>query len=96
MESLSPNTQPWIHVAAIDPNGHLRGKILRTERILKIIGATFGFPSMVLSGDTYDRLVPDERVFRNEPNYGDIQAKVDPTSLRSMPWNENRPFCLVR
>lgn len=84
-----------MYLAAIDPNGQLRGKILRTEKVLKLKDRTCAFPSFVLSGDSHDRVIYDPRVQGEEVNYEDIQAKIDPTSLRFMPWDDKKPFCLV-
>lgn len=85
-----------VKVAGVDVDGVLRGKLMSKKKFLSIAETGFGFCSVVFGWDMHDQTYFRELKISNiENGYRDIIAKVDITSYRRIPWENNVPFFLV-
>ncbi|KAG6829637.1 hypothetical protein H0H92_003970 [Tricholoma furcatifolium] len=93
-----------VKVAGIDVDGVLRGKFMSKEKFLSAASSDgFGFCSVIFSlmrdrsgWDIHDAVYSRELLISNKKNgYRDIIAKIDLSTYRRIPWEDNVPFFLV-
>ncbi|PKY19332.1 glutamine synthetase/guanido kinase [Rhizophagus irregularis] len=85
-----------IKVAGVDVDGILRGKILVKSKFLSTLEDGFGFCSVIFGWDMHDKTYTEELEISNCDNgYADIVAKVDISTYRRIPWEDNIPFFLL-
>lgn len=85
-----------VKVAGIDVDGILRGKLMSKNKFLSIASSGFGFCSVIFGWDMHDLTYANELKISNKDNgYRDLIAKVDLSSFRRIPWENNVPFFLV-
>jgi len=86
-----------VKVAGVDVDGILRGKFMSKEKFLGAACADgFGFCSVVFGWDMHDTVYPHELLISNKANgYRDIQASIDLSTFRRIPWENNVPFFLL-
>ncbi|KAI8366635.1 uncharacterized protein BYT42DRAFT_625857 [Radiomyces spectabilis] len=85
-----------VKLAVVDIDGVLRGKIMHKTKFLNIVEEGFGFCSVVHGWDIEDQLYTQEIEFSGkEAPYFDFIAKIDLSSFRRIPWENNVPFFLV-
>ncbi|ORX50112.1 glutamine synthetase/guanido kinase [Hesseltinella vesiculosa] len=85
-----------VKVAAVDIDGVLRGKVMHKDKFLQIIQDGFGFCSVIFGWDIQDVVYTTDVEFGgDECQYPDMVAKVDLSSFRRIPWENNLAFFLV-
>ncbi|TFK42294.1 hypothetical protein BDQ12DRAFT_623350 [Crucibulum laeve] len=86
-----------VKVAGIDVDGVLRGKFMSKEKFLNAASADgFGFCSVIFGWDIHDLVYSRELLISNKSNgYHDINAVIDLSTFRRIPWENNVPFFLV-
>ena len=88
-----------IKLAGCDIDGILRGKLMAKSKFLSLVKkgkAEFGFCSVVFGWDMHDQTYTKELKISNKENgYRDIIARIDLTSFRRVPWENDVPFFLV-
>ncbi|KAI9318943.1 hypothetical protein BX666DRAFT_1876119 [Dichotomocladium elegans] len=85
-----------IKVAAVDIDGVLRGKLMHKSKFLQTVENGFGFCSVIFGWDIHDQSYTAKAEFNaDDSHYPDIVAKVDLSSYRRIPWENNTPFFLV-
>lgn len=85
-----------VKLAGVDIDGILRGKLISKKKFLSVVGDGFGFCSVIFGWDMLDMTYFRELGISNKENgYRDILAKIDLTSFRRIPWEDNVPFFLV-
>ncbi|KAI8146388.1 hypothetical protein BJV82DRAFT_666175 [Fennellomyces sp. T-0311] len=85
-----------VKIAAVDIDGILRGKLLLKEKFLQVVESGFGFCSVVFGWDMHDAMYTTPVEFGGKDcQYFDLVAKVDLSSYRRIPWEENTPFFFV-
>ncbi|RIA97066.1 hypothetical protein C1645_796056 [Glomus cerebriforme] len=85
-----------VKVAGVDVDGILRGKILVKSKFLSTLENGFGFCSVIFGWDMHDKTYTEELEISNLDNgYADIIAKVDLSTYRRIPWENNIPFFLL-
>ncbi|CAI2166810.1 8834_t:CDS:2 [Funneliformis geosporum] len=95
VEKLLENDQR-IKVAGVDVDGILRGKVIQKSKFLSILEDGFGFCSVIFGWDMHDKTYSEELEVSNQENgYADIIAKVDISTYRRIPWENNIPFFLL-
>lgn len=93
-EVLANDTK--IKVAAVDIDGLLRGKIIHKEKFLHVVKSGFGFCSVIFGWDLHDKNYSTELEFSGKDcQYFDLVAKIDLSSYRRIPWEDNVPFFFV-
>ncbi|MEM7510548.1 MAG: glutamine synthetase family protein [Bacteroidota bacterium] len=88
---LSEESFDYARIGIIDLDGVLRGKMVSKSKLLSILSSGFGFCNVVFAWDLNDRLyegIP-------ETGYPDEVASIDPSTFRSLSWQQNRPFLLA-
>ena len=85
-----------VKLAGVDIDGVLRGKLISKKKFLSVVEDGFGFCSVVFAWDMHDRTYVRELGVGNKENgYRDIIARIDLTSFRRIPWEDNVPFFIV-
>lgn len=85
-----------VKLGGVDIDGILRGKLVSKKKFLSIVKDGFGFCSVIFGWDMHDQTYFRELAISNKENgYKDMLAKVDLTSFRRVPWEDNIPFFLV-
>ncbi len=81
-------------VAVTDIDGVLRGKYLGREKFLSSLEAGFGFCNVVLGWDSADVCYDNVAYTGWHSGYPDATVRLDPSTLRRIPWEANLPFML--
>ncbi|KAI6099903.1 hypothetical protein EDD16DRAFT_1697328 [Pisolithus croceorrhizus] len=77
-------------------DGVLRGKYMSKDKFLSAASAGFGFCSVIFGWDMHDAVYSEELAVSNRKNgYRDVLAKIDLSTYRRIPWDNNTPFFLV-
>ncbi|KAK9898697.1 glutamine synthetase/guanido kinase [Cystobasidium minutum MCA 4210] len=88
-----------VKLAGIDVDNVLRGKIMQKEKFLSCVKSSsrsFGFCSVVFGWDIHDQTYTKELSISNLSNgYRDIEARIDISTLRRIPYEGNIPLFLV-
>lgn len=85
-----------VKVAGVDIDGLLRGKIISKKKFLSVVKDGFGFCSVIFGWDMHEQTYsPELKISNSENGYRDIVAKIDLSSFRRIPWEDNLPFFLV-
>lgn len=91
-----------IKVGAFDTDGILRGKYLSLEKFESALETGFGFCDVIFGWDSADALydvAPNSEASRKmhtgwHTGYPDALAKLDPSTLRFVPWESNTALML--
>lgn len=83
-----------IRVGVFDIDGVLRGKLLHISKVKKAIAEGFGFCNVVFGWDSSDLPYENTQVSGWHTGYPDAQARLDPNTLRFVPWEKALPFLL--
>lgn len=85
-----------VKVAGCDIDGVLRGKLMSKKKFLSVAKDGFGFCSVIFGWDMHDKTYFRElKVSNAENGYRDLVAKIDFSSFRRIPWEDNVPFFLI-
>lgn len=86
-----------VKVAGIDVDGVLRGKYMCKDKFLSSVSTgAFSFCSVIFGWDMHDMVYSRELDISNKQNgYRDVLAKIDLSTFRRIPWDNNVPFFLV-
>ena len=85
-----------VKLAGVDIDGLLRGKLISKKKFLSVAEDGFGFCSVIFGWDMHDLTYFRElKISNSENGYRDIVAKIDLSSFRRIPWEDNVPFFLV-
>jgi glutamine synthetase len=85
-----------VKLAGVDVDGQLRGKLISKKKFLSVAKDGFGFCSVIFGWDMHDMTYFKELKISNAENgYHDLIAKIDLSSFRRIPWEDNVPFFLV-
>jgi glutamine synthetase len=83
----------YVKLAGADLDGILRGKYVSAAKAKSIIKKGLGFCSVIFAWDCEDKCY--EVPFSGwHTGYQDLLAKIDPNTLRHVPWDNNIPFFL--
>ncbi|MEW6057024.1 MAG: glutamine synthetase family protein [Bdellovibrionota bacterium] len=90
-----------LKVGAFDTDGVLRGKYLSLEKAEGVLESGFGFCDVIFGWDSADVLYDHEPETARKmytgwhTGYPDALAKLDPKTLRFIPWESNTAFMLA-
>ncbi len=83
-----------VKIALADIDGVLRGKYISAEKILSIADANTGFCDVIFGWDMND-VAYDNATFTGwHTGYPDAAAKLDLSTFRKIPWENDVPFFL--
>ncbi|MDX2247291.1 MAG: glutamine synthetase family protein [Bacteroidia bacterium] len=84
-----------IKLAITDMDGILRGKIIHREKFLSALKTGFGFCDVVFGWDSADVAYDNAQFTGWHTGYPDAQARIDLTTFRKVPWDNDIPFFLA-
>ena len=79
-----------IRVGVFDVDGVLRSKLISKEKLIKVQTDGFGFCDVIFGWDVTDSCYSAIKDF----GYPDEKVTLDQSTLRFIPWQDNRPFIL--
>jgi glutamine synthetase len=83
-----------VKVAVSDIDGILRGKFLSLDKFDGALDSGFGFCDVVFGWDAHDQCYDNTQVTGWHHGFPDALARLDPATLRRVPWDGNVPFML--
>lgn len=94
LQLLEQSKEQRVKVGIVDIDGILRGKILRKDKLLKVLESSSGFCDVVFGWDMVDNAYDNAKVTGWHTGYPDAEYTLDIQTLRHIPWDENIPFIL--
>ena len=88
----APGTR--VKVAVSDIDGILRGKYLHKDKFYSAVEGGFGFCDVVFGWDMMDVTYDNTSLTGWHKGFPDALAKIDPGTLRHVPWDDGVPFFL--
>ncbi|MCI0572172.1 MAG: glutamine synthetase family protein [Myxococcaceae bacterium] len=93
----------WLHekgatkakVGGFDVDGVWRGKYISVEKLLSAVGGGLGFCDVIFGWDVADELLDNAEVTGWHSGYPDLQARVDVSSGRIIPWEPDTAAFLL-
>ena len=83
-----------VKVAVADIDGVLRGKYIATDKFLSIAESNFGFCDVVFGWDMGDVAYDNSHYTGWHSGYPDAKARIDLSTFRQIPWENDIPFFL--
>lgn len=83
-----------VKLAITDIDGILRGKYISTEKFLSAVKHNFGFCNVVFGWDAGDGAYDNSAYTGWHSGYPDAPAKIDLSTFRKIPWENDLPFFL--
>lgn len=80
--------------AVTDIDGVLRGKLISGDKLKKMLADSAGFCDVVFGWDASDALYDNSEATGWHTGYPDATARLDTSTLRSIPWDQHKPFYL--
>jgi len=92
---LKENDIKKVKFAFADIDGILRGKVIHHKKFIDGIKNGYGFCDVVFGWDSNDAVYDNVQLTGWHTGYPDQQARIDLSTFRTVPWNENIPFFLA-
>ena len=83
-----------VKVAVSDIDGVLRGKYLNKDKFLSILEGHMAFCSVIFGWDSSDNCYDNTTYTGWHTGYPDSLVRIDPSTYRRVPWDNNVPFFL--
>jgi len=83
-----------VKVAVTDIDGILRGKYISAEKFISLIEGRLGFCDVTFGWDAADLAYENGKFTGWHTGYPDAQVKIDLTTFRKIPWENDIPFFL--
>lgn len=83
-----------VKIAFTDIDGILRGKYISTKKFLNIADGTTGFCDVIFGWDSADVTYDNTTYTGWHSGYPDTPARIDLSSFRKIPWEDEAPFFL--
>lgn len=84
-----------VKLAITDIDGILRGKYISVEKFLSVVDSHFGFCDVVFGWDSGDVAYDNTNYTGWHTGYPDAKARIDLSTFRTIPWEDNVPFFLA-
>ncbi len=94
-ELLEKSSCSKVKVAITDIDGVMRGKYLHRDKFLSATKSGFGFCNVVFGWDSADVCYDDASYTGWHTGYPDALAKLDESTFRRVPWDNQVPFFLA-
>ena len=97
LHELGTTDATRVRLGGIDIDGILRGKYVSIDKFESALKGGMGFCDVIFGWDSQDELYEgvDVKITGWHTGYPDLQAYIDPTSYRRVPWDRNVPFFLL-
>jgi glutamine synthetase len=83
-----------VKVAVSDIDGVLRGKYLHKDKFFSAVDGGFGFCDVVFGWDMNDQCYDNTTLTGWHKGFPDAVARIDLSTYRNVPWDDNVPFFL--
>src|SRR5262249_49180575 len=94
LDALHASGKHKVKVAVTDIDGILRGKYLHLDKLESALQSGFGFCDVVFGWDCGDVCYDNVTYTGWHTGYPDARVKLDPSTLRKIPWEDDAPFLL--
>ncbi len=91
---IQENDIKKIKFAFADIDGVLRGKVIHTKKFLDGLEGGYGFCDVVFGWDSSDACYDNVKLTGWHTGYPDQMCRIDLSTFRNVPWDENIPFFL--
>lgn len=95
IQQIKESKHNKIRVAIVDIDGILRGKVMHRNKFLSALEGGFGFCDVVFGWDMADELYDGVDVTGWHTGFPDAPARIDISSYRTIPWQDNLPTFLA-
>jgi glutamine synthetase len=92
---LKENDIKKIKFAFADIDGVLRGKVIHQKKFIDGLQSGNGFCDVVFGWDSSDTLYDNVNITGWHTGYPDKQCRIDLSTFRTIPWQDNIPFFLA-
>jgi glutamine synthetase len=89
---LQENDIQKIKFAFADIDGVLRGKVIHPKKFINGLQSGYGFCDVVFGWDSSDACYDDVRITGWHTGYPDKPCRIDLSTFRTVPWQDNIPF----
>lgn len=83
-----------IKIAFTDIDGILRGKYISTDKFISVVDGGIGFCDVIFGWDAADVVYDNAEYTGWHTGYPDASARLDLTTFRKVPWENDLPFFL--
>jgi glutamine synthetase len=94
LAAVHASPSPRVKVAVSDIDGILRGKYLHKDKFFGAADSGFGFCDVVFGWDMADQCYDNTRVTGWQHGFPDALARLDLSTFRRVPWDDDVPFFL--
>lgn len=94
IERLRKSEVSRIRYAVADIDGILRGKIVHKEKFFQGLDNSLGFCDVIFGWDANDEAYDNAKVTGWHTGYPDAQLRIDVSTFRTIPWENDMPFFL--
>jgi len=94
LDYVREHSDQRVKLAIVDIDGVLRGKYVSTEKFISIVKSEMGFCNVVFGWDMADVAYENSQYTGWHSGYPDAPAKIDLSTFRTIPWENNLPFFL--
>ncbi len=94
LDYVREHSDQRVKVAITDIDGVLRGKYISTEKFLSAVQGNLGFCNVVFGWDMADVAYENSAYTGWHSGYPDAPVRIDVSSFRTIPWENNIPFFL--
>ena len=92
LEAVRSSRCNRVKLAVCDIDGLLRGKVIHSDRFPAVLDGGFGFN--VFGCDVNDRPYDEDHLSGRGVGFPDANVRLDPSTLRNVPWDDDVPFFL--
>ncbi len=92
---LKENDIQKIKFAFADIDGVLRGKVIHRQKFVEGLQSGYGFCDVVFGWDSSDAVYDNVKLTGWHTGYPDRPARIDLSTFRTVPWQDNIPFFLA-
>lgn len=94
LDYVASHPDKRVKLALTDIDGVLRGKYISTEKFFSAIQSNLGFCNVVFGWDMADVAYDNSSYTGWHSGYPDAPVRIDLSTFRSIPWENNVPFFL--
>ncbi|MEL6592892.1 MAG: glutamine synthetase, partial [Bacteroidota bacterium] len=95
LEYISQHPAAKVKLAITDIDGVLRGKVIHRDKFMSVSESGFGFCDVVFGWDVADVSYDNAQITGWHTGYPDAQARIDLSTFRKIPWDNELPFFLA-
>lgn len=92
---IKSSTDNRVKIAIADIDGVLRGKIIHKDKFIDAASSDIGFCDVVFGWDMVDEAYDNAKVTGWHTGYPDAKARIDLSTMRRVPWEEEIPFFIA-